>query len=58
MSSAEVRTTLEESFKLADLLGINGTPSYVIGTAVVVGAVGSDQLRDQINTTRCGKTTC
>lgn len=58
MASAEVRTTLEESFKLADLLGINGTPSYVIGTSVVVGAVGVDQLREAINTARCGKPAC
>ena len=58
MASAEVRTTLEESFKLADMLGINGTPSYVIGASVVVGAVGVDQLREQINTSRCGKPAC
>ena len=58
MASAEVRSTLEESFKLADLLGINGTPSYVVGLSVVVGAVGVDQLREQINTSRCGKPAC
>jgi protein-disulfide isomerase len=58
MASAEVRTTLEESFKLADQLGINGTPSYVIGASVVVGAVGVDQLREAINTARCGKPAC
>ena len=32
MASAEVRLTLEEGFKLAEALGINGTPTYVIGT--------------------------
>ena len=58
IASPEVRTTLEESFKLADLLGINGTPSYVIGSSVVVGAVGVDQLREHINTARCGKPKC
>ena len=40
LSSDEVRPTLEESFKLAEKLGLNGTPSYVIGDDVVVGAVG------------------
>ncbi len=40
MNSPEVKTTLEESFKLAEALGMNGTPSYVIGKDVVVGAVG------------------
>jgi protein-disulfide isomerase len=58
MASPEVRATLEESFKLADALGINGTPSYVIGNSVVVGAVGIEPLREAINTARCGKPAC
>jgi protein-disulfide isomerase len=58
MNSDEVRATLEESFKLADKLGINGTPAYVIGEDVVVGAVGMDTLREKVNTARCGKATC
>ena len=39
------RGDLEESIKLAEELGLNGTPSYVIGTDVVVGAVGLEQLQ-------------
>ena len=31
MASDEVKATLEESFKLAEALGINGTPTYVVG---------------------------
>ena len=31
MASAEIKATLEESFKLAEPLGLNGTPCYVIG---------------------------
>jgi protein-disulfide isomerase len=58
MGSAEVRNSLEEAFKLADAIGINGTPSYVVGTEVVVGAVGVAALRERINHARCGKTTC
>jgi len=58
MNSDEVRMTLEESFKLAEALGINGTPSYVLNSQVVVGAVGVEKLREAINTTRCGKATC
>src|SRR4030081_1371329 len=30
-ASAEVRNTLEENMKLAEAMGMNGTPSYVIG---------------------------
>jgi protein-disulfide isomerase len=58
MASDEVRLTLEESLKLAEKLGLNGTPSYVIGNNVVVGAVGVDKLKENINTARCGKATC
>jgi protein-disulfide isomerase len=58
MNSAEVRATLEESLKLAEALGLNGTPSYVIGSDVVIGAVGLAALREKINTARCGKATC
>jgi protein-disulfide isomerase len=58
MASDEVRVSLEESLKLAEKLGLNGTPSYVIGQNVVVGAVGLDALKEKINTARCGKATC
>jgi protein-disulfide isomerase len=58
LESAEVKASLEESFKIAEALGLNGTPSYVIGKDVVVGAVGLDALKEKINTNRCGKATC
>src|SRR5947209_896992 len=58
MASEEVKTTLAESFKLAEAMGLNGTPSYVIGTDVVVGAVGLEALREKVNVARCGKATC
>jgi protein-disulfide isomerase len=58
MASDEVRLTLEEGFKLAEALGINGTPTYVLNGQVVVGAVGIEKLREAINTVRCGKATC
>jgi protein-disulfide isomerase len=58
MNSAEVKTTLDEDFKLAEALGLNGTPSYVIGNDVVVGAIGLPGLQEKINSARCGKATC
>ena len=58
MQSPEVKATLEENFKLAETLGLNGTPSYVIGDKVIVGAVGLPSLQETINTSRCGKETC
>jgi protein-disulfide isomerase len=58
MASDEVKATLEESFKLAEALGLNGTPSYVVGKDVVVGAVGLNTLKEKVNAARCGKATC
>ena len=58
VASPEVRATLEENFKLAEEMGMNGTPSYVIGKQVVIGAVGVDSLKEKIGIARCGKATC
>jgi protein-disulfide isomerase len=58
LGSPEVKATLEENLKLAESLGMNGTPSYVIGKQIVIGAVGADALREKISTARCGKATC
>jgi protein-disulfide isomerase len=58
MKSPEVEKTLKQDFGLAEALGLNGTPSYVIGDNVIVGAVGFDALKEQINTSRCGKASC
>jgi protein-disulfide isomerase len=58
LASPEVRATLEENFKLAEAMGMNGTPSYVIGKQVVIGAVGVETLREKIGVARCGKATC
>jgi protein-disulfide isomerase len=58
MMSEEARLSIEESLKLAEKLGLNGTPSYVIGSDVVVGAVGLEALKEKVNAARCGKATC
>jgi len=58
LASPQVKTTLEESYTLAQALGLNGTPSYVIGENVVIGAVGLPALQENINIARCGKPTC
>jgi protein-disulfide isomerase len=58
MQSDEVKDSINESMKLAETLGLNGTPSYVIGKEIVVGAVGLDALKEKINTARCGKASC
>jgi protein-disulfide isomerase len=58
MASPEVKTSLAENFKLAELLGLNGTPSYVVGSDVIVGAIGLKGLTEKVNIARCGKASC
>lgn len=58
MDSEEAKASLDESLKLGEQLGLNGTPSYVVGNDVVVGAVGLDALRSKVATARCGKAQC
>ncbi|HVX92425.1 MAG TPA: DsbA family protein [Xanthobacteraceae bacterium] len=58
MASPEVHATIDESMKLAEALGLNGTPSYVVGDQVVVGAVGLPALKEKVSTARCGKANC
>jgi protein-disulfide isomerase len=43
-----VMPPLKESTDLASRLGLNGTPSYVIGQTIIPGAVGMDRLKDKI----------
>jgi protein-disulfide isomerase len=56
LKSEEVTTSINESMKLAEELGINGTPSYVIGRGangdLVVGAVGLEALNKKIDASR------
>ena len=55
----DVRANVEEVYDLADQLGISGTPSYVIGDAVIKGAYGYDTLKAAIQSMRkCGKANC
>jgi protein-disulfide isomerase len=58
MATDEVKVSIEESLKLAETLGLNGTPSYIVGTDVVIGAVGLDALRTKVSTARCGRAVC
>src|SRR5260370_10402815 len=44
LASPEVKATIDENLKLGDTIGITGTPTYVIGSEVVTGAVGLDEL--------------
>lgn len=52
MASEEIKQTLSEVMKLAQVLGIDATPCYVIGDAVVMGAIGADALKEKIELAR------
>jgi protein-disulfide isomerase len=58
LASPEVKASIDVIFKLAEAMGMNGTPSYVIGKQVVVGAIGLEGLKEKIGLARCGKVTC
>jgi protein-disulfide isomerase len=48
VTSPEVRATLQENAALARALGINGTPGYVVGNTVLLGAVGLTALKEKV----------
>ncbi|MEO1198446.1 MAG: DsbA family protein [Pseudomonadota bacterium] len=52
MQDPELMRAVEEAHRLAGELGITGTPSYVVGDQVIVGAVGFAELQDQVATAR------
>ncbi len=59
MESPDIKTGLDETMQLADALQINGTPTFVVGQDVVVGAVGYDQLKNKIDSVhKCGRVSC
>lgn len=54
-----VQEAIAESFTIAQRLGIDGTPSFILGDEVIPGAVGLDVLREKIRNVRsCGSTRC
>lgn len=59
VADPEVNAAIEEAYTLANKLGLTGTPSYVVGDEVVMGAVGYEQLAEKIKAVRdCGATSC
>ena len=48
MASPEVQALIEKTHKLAQDLGINGTPGFIIGDQIIPGAVSADELKKKI----------
>ena len=56
---ADIRAGIQGSDDLAKSLSLNGTPSYILGDDVLIGAVGFDELNTKIgNVRKCGKVMC
>lgn len=47
-----IDAALDENFKIAEALGLRGTPSYVVGEEVIPGAVNFEALQEKIARTR------
>ena len=55
MEGPGIRTILERNRRLAGALGIDGTPSFVVGDELIPGAVGPEKFRDIIALARSRK---
>lgn len=52
MQSPEIEAVISSNLDLAQRLGLTGTPSFVIGDRIVVGAVGKEPLADAVRSAR------
>jgi protein-disulfide isomerase len=52
MKTAEVMELITRTNKLAQELGINGTPAFIIGDEIVPGAIGADEFKARISAAR------
>lgn len=49
MKDQSLQLPIQNNARIAYQLGINGTPSYIIGNEVLMGAVGKDALLEALN---------
>ena len=55
MTSARIAKTIEDNEKLADALAIRGTPAFIIGDAVVGGAISATEMAALVKQKRDAK---
>jgi protein-disulfide isomerase len=59
MESSDIDKGLKETMAVADQLQINGTPTFIVGDTVVVGAVGYNDLKAKLSAVhKCGHVVC
>ncbi|MGF1623851.1 MAG: DsbA family protein [Alphaproteobacteria bacterium] len=54
MTSPEVDAAINTNYELAQALGINGTPAFIIGDVIVPGAISLEAMQDLIDQARQG----
>jgi len=52
LESPEIDAEIKKTMSMAQTIGIQGTPAYVIGTDLIPGAVGLENLRAKIKEVR------
>lgn len=59
LDSGEPRKLVESTMRIADQLKIGGTPTFVVGDSMIVGAVGKEPITGAVaNLRTCGKSVC
>ncbi|WP_119420476.1 DsbA family protein [Desertibaculum subflavum] len=58
MSKPEVQAIIARNRKLAEMLGITGTPAFIIGDQLAPGALGVDRLAAMVEEARTACRTC
>lgn len=54
MQAPAIQEAIDANYALADQLGIDGTPAFVIGDQLIPGAIGEAQLKQLIDRQRAG----
>ena len=44
MNKDETVLLIKESYRLADLIGVRGTPAFIINKKLIPGAIGKDEM--------------
>jgi len=49
MNSEETILLINESYRLADLIGVRGTPAFIINNNLIPGAIGKNEMLRFLN---------
>ena len=59
LESDSIEASIRETYRLADAMGIRGTPGFIIGEELIPGAISLEQLEMRYENLRaCGRTVC